>query len=116
MSRPWKIPGLPQTKNLSYDTSFSKQLWIAFALGDAGSRLQRTPGSRDGSAVLLYRVEDKHHPTTGESPKLIHLFHSPGPLGATQGGRVVCRAISCHLHCKPLIPGSRNRENVGMRE
>ena len=30
MSCPGKIPGLPQTKNLSCGTGFSKQLWIAF--------------------------------------------------------------------------------------
>ena len=49
-----------------------------------GVYLLRTPGSREGSAVIFHCGRKKHPPTTGKSPKPIYLFRSLGPRAVTQ--------------------------------
>ena len=53
---------------------------------------------------IIHSRGDKHPPTIGELPKLIHFSHSLGLPAATQDGGVVCWVISYHSRYISPIP------------
>jgi len=96
ISSPGNIQSLPQTKN-------SSRQYFQTAMGRLHPKrcvvyIRRTPGSRDGSAVVLHCGREKHPPTTGKSPKPIYLFRSLGPPRGHPGRWVWCAgspAVAC---------------------